>query len=469
LINLVGGLTLGIPGVCSVCTASEEPAEPENPSAEPVEKVSFIHQVAPILVRNCQACHGPKAAESNYRLDSFESLMTAGDYDMAPVTGGELDDSELYSLITAEDADQRMPNNGDQLSDEDIQLIARWIEQGAEFDGADPATPLEQQLPRPSYPPAPEVYPASIPMAALAFSSDGQQLFASGYHELTVWDANEGTILRRLGNLPQRVYGIDVSADGEWLAVAGGAPGVTGDAWVIRVADGSVVSFLPRQRDVYFDVAFSPDGKRVALASADGSVCIADPATGEQLQLIENHSDWVHDVAWNTDGTRLASSSRDKAAKVFDAASGELLATYSGHGAEVFSVQFMPDGVHVASGGADNKVHVWKIEDAAKVGEMAGFGKQVTSLIVYSEHVLAGSADQTVRQFKVEDRAHVRSLEEHPDWVLSLAIDGSGQRLAAGSFDGSVSVWNFENGELVKRFQAFPAKPMEPETAPDES
>ena len=40
------------------------------------EKVSFIHDIGPILVQHCQACHGPKTAESNYRLDSFEKLNT---------------------------------------------------------------------------------------------------------------------------------------------------------------------------------------------------------------------------------------------------------------------------------------------------------------------------------------------------------------------------------------------------------
>ena len=38
------------------------------------EKVSFIHDIGPILVQHCQSCHGRKTAESNYRLDSFEKL-----------------------------------------------------------------------------------------------------------------------------------------------------------------------------------------------------------------------------------------------------------------------------------------------------------------------------------------------------------------------------------------------------------
>ncbi len=74
--------------------------------------VSFVREVAPILVAKCQACHGPKTAESNYRLDSFEAMMQPGDFGTPPITAGDLENSEIHRLITAEDAEERMPNNG---------------------------------------------------------------------------------------------------------------------------------------------------------------------------------------------------------------------------------------------------------------------------------------------------------------------------------------------------------------------
>ena len=48
--------------------------------------VSFIREVAPILVARCQACHGPKTMESNYRLDTFELMIKPGDFGTAPMT-----------------------------------------------------------------------------------------------------------------------------------------------------------------------------------------------------------------------------------------------------------------------------------------------------------------------------------------------------------------------------------------------
>ena len=56
--------------------------------AEEEAKISFVKDVAPIVVEHCAACHGAKAAKSRYRLDTFENLLQAGDYEVAPVVPG---------------------------------------------------------------------------------------------------------------------------------------------------------------------------------------------------------------------------------------------------------------------------------------------------------------------------------------------------------------------------------------------
>jgi WD40 repeat protein len=439
-------------------------------------RVSFVREVAPILVSKCAGCHGPKTAESNYRLDTFALMMQPGDYALPPVTAARLEESELYRLITAEEAEERMPNNGDRLSDVEVGLISTWIQQGAAFDGADETAPLREQIPRDvPHPAAPASYPPKFPITAMTWSRDGARLIVGGYHEVLVWDAASGALAARIGNMPQRTLGLALSPDGAWLAVAGGAPGVTGEVRLIRWQDAPASDtpqavappaaaaqaelqpvVLATLDDVFFDVAFRGDGQRLAASGADGAVRVFDVAAGAEVLKIANHADWVVDVCFSADGARLATASRDKTAKIFDAETGQLVASYAGHNAPVRGVAFSPDGKLAVSAGG-RALHVWNAEDASLVGEIGGFGNEATAVLCTGEHAIAASADGSVRQIKLADRSLVRKLPDHAAWILSVACSEPPRRLAAGGFDGAVTIWNLDDGAVVKQFRASPS------------
>src|SRR5690348_9983524 len=84
-------------------------------AAGETKQISFSREIAPVLVKQCQACHGPEKAKGKYRLDSFARLKKAGESDEAPVVAGKPEQSHLYKLITAKDEDDRMPQKADPL------------------------------------------------------------------------------------------------------------------------------------------------------------------------------------------------------------------------------------------------------------------------------------------------------------------------------------------------------------------
>lgn len=423
-------------------------------------RVSFVRDVAPILVGKCQGCHGPKTAESNYRLDTFDLMMQPGDFGLPPVTAGSVDESEFHRLITAENPEERMPNNGDRLSESEVASIDAWIAQGATFDGADRTASLRTQIPRDvPHPVAPPNYSSPLPVTALAFSADGGRLLTGGYHEALVWDPATGQLVSRLGNMPQRIYGMAVSPDNAYLAIAGGPAGVAGEvrllAWVDGATGGDAAKVLATGEDVFFDVAFRPDGKELAAAGSDGSIRIFDVATGVERLKVSNHADWVTDISYSADGASIATASRDKSSKAFDAATGRMLASNSELGAPVRGAVFAPDGKAVISVGG-NGARMWKVEDSTTIGELPAFQGETQAIVSHGDNVLAASADRSVREFKIADRTQVRSFGEHPAWVLSLALNETTHRLATGCFDGTVTVWNLDGGAKVTQFLAVP-------------
>jgi WD40 repeat protein len=234
---------------------------------------------------------------------------------------------------------------------------------------------------------------------------------------------------------------------------------VSGEVRLIAWHDGPKADVQPTvlaiQDDVFFDVAFRADGKWLAACGADGSVRVFDVSTGRERLKIANHADWVTDVCFSPDGKRIATASRDKTAKVFDAENGNLQATHSEHNAAVRAVAFAPDGKTVISAGG-SRIRIWKVADSKLVGEITTFEDDIYALLARGDSVLAASADRTVRHFKLQDRTEVRTFAEHPSWVLSLAWHEASQRLATGCFDGTVTIWNLQNGARLNQFLAVP-------------
>ena len=106
-----------------------------EPQSSP--KVDFNFQVRPILSDKCFRCHGPDARErkAGLRFDTREGAFAETESGARAIVPGNLAESELYGRITAKDETERMPTKslGRTLSAGEIEVLRRWIEQGAEW------------------------------------------------------------------------------------------------------------------------------------------------------------------------------------------------------------------------------------------------------------------------------------------------------------------------------------------------
>src|SRR5437868_14061497 len=140
------------------------------------EQVSFKRDIAPVLLNNCLACHGPKKSEGGYRIDTFERVTAAGDSTQPGFVAKDLDGSEAFRRITSTDVKERMPLEGDPLPPEQVVLIKKWIEAGLPFDGPDAKASLASYVPPPTHPAAPEKYRGTMPITAVEFTPHGSQM-----------------------------------------------------------------------------------------------------------------------------------------------------------------------------------------------------------------------------------------------------------------------------------------------------
>jgi WD domain, G-beta repeat/Planctomycete cytochrome C len=432
--------------------------------------VSFIRDVAPILVENCIACHNPRKSESKYVMTTFAQLAKGGQQgEGITLEPGEPDESNLIELIRP-GGQPRMPYKQDPLPPEKIATLERWVTEGAKYDGTSPTEDWTIVLRKTQHVAIPPEYPVAVPITALEFTRDGGAVAASGFHEITFWKTADGTLDRRLSGLGERVYDIAYSPDGKWMATASGDPGIFGAArlWLADGGGGKPMRDLAETQDVVFSVGFSPDSKKVAAAGADRTIRIFEVDSGKLLSQIEDHADWIFAIAYSPDGKRLASASRDKTAKVFDLEKKESLVTFPAHGQPVYTVSFTPDGKGVASGGEDNRIRIWNPDnDGKSIREIGGFGGTVFKLR-YSpdgKTLLACSADKLVSVFDAKG-SQIRRLQGHRDWIYSVAISRDGKTAASGSWDGEVRLWNLADGKLIRAFIAAPGfKPREGKTA----
>jgi WD40 repeat protein len=185
-----------------------------------------------------------------------------------------------------------------------------------------------------------------------------------------------------------------VSPDGSRLAVAEGrtfriVPWLSTEGGVLASSD----------EDQYTTPAFSPDGRRVAVAEYTGkssTVLVWNVGSGRTPIRRFSALGGVTDIDFSGDGNTLVASGSDGAVRIVDVESDSPPVVLRGHEGPANGVGLSPEGSELVSGGSDGSIHVWELETGKDVA-LNGPGGAIADVAFTSDGsaIVASSTEGT--------------------------------------------------------------------------
>lgn len=257
-------------------------------------------------------------------------------------------------------------------------------------------------------------------------------------------------------NERSEIYSVAYSPDGRRIAVGGGSRVCPIDnsinaIQIFETASNVLLQSLEGHNCRVLSIDWSPDGNYIVSSSTDGTVRIWDTRTGEEIGGhggAAGEGERFDGVTWNPAGNAIAVFS-GSAVLILDSATASIEQILN-NDSLVTAIAWSWNGSKLAAGTENNQIVIWN-SSGQQIGIIDNISVRSVAWSPDGEQFAVGSSDGALAIIDIETGQVVNRLVSHTDSVVSVVWNPAGNELASGSFDGTITIWNVTTGEEVSQ------------------